>query len=76
MVTGVIVGAVTVGLMVLAKRTPRDKWKETLARVLRDGLRLARMRYGIVARPLFDIAEQILDRMLETSSPGDTPKTA
>ncbi|MBC7805892.1 MAG: hypothetical protein H7145_07050 [Akkermansiaceae bacterium] len=76
MTTGVIVGAVAVGLLVLAKRTPREKWRETMVRVIRDGMRLARMRYGIVAGPLFDVAERILERIEENFSANDVPKIA
>lgn len=59
MTTGVIIGAVTVGLAVLASRTPRDKWKITLVRVAKDGVRLARSRYRAVA-PLLELAEHAL----------------
>ncbi len=72
--TGVIIGAVTVGLLVLAKRTPRDRWAETLARLTKDGLRLARLRYGVVAGPLFDIADHVLGRFETNPAPGTPPK--
>lgn len=73
---GVIIGAVIIGLLVLAKRTPREKWGETMVRVAHDVMRFARMRYGIVAKPLFDVAEQIIERMGEKYSTTDTPKIA
>ena len=76
MTFGLIIGAVVIGLLVLAKRTPREKWGETLVRVTRDVMRFARMRYGIVARPLFDIAEQILERVEDKFVEGETPKIA
>ena len=75
--TGVIVGAVAVGLVVLAKRTPKDKWGETLVKIARDGLKFARIRYGTVAGPLFEVAEQTLDKVEENLVAGDTtPKIA
>lgn len=75
--TGVIIGAVVIGLMVLARRTPREKWGETLVRVARDVARFARMRYGIVAGPLFDVADQILERFEgKYAASSDTPKIA
>jgi hypothetical protein len=75
--TGVVVGAVAVGLVVLAKRTPKEKWGETLVKIARDGLKFARIRYGAVAAPLFDVAEQTLDKVEETLITGDnTPKIA
>ncbi|MBC8136955.1 MAG: hypothetical protein H8F28_13815 [Fibrella sp.] len=76
MTFGLIIGAIVIGLMVLAKRTPREKWGETLVRVARDVMRFARMRYGIVARPLFDIAEQILERFEEKFTASDPTKIA
>ncbi len=74
--TGMIIGAVVIGLLVLAKRTPREKWGETLVRVARDVARFARMRYGIVARPLFDVADSILERLGDKYGTGDGPKIA
>lgn len=73
--SGVIIGAIVIGLLVLAKRTPREKWAETLVRVARDVSRLARMRYGMVAGPLFDVAEQILERFGDKYAAGDGTKT-
>jgi len=71
---GVIVGAVTVGLIVLAKRTPKEKWGETLVKISRDGLKLVKMRYGALATPVIELAERALDRIEEG---GDTtPKIA
>ena len=37
-IAGVLVGTVTVGLVVLARKTPRDQWGETLRRVATDAL--------------------------------------
>jgi len=73
-IAGVIVGAVTVGLVVLAKRTPREKWGETLAKITRDGLKLVKMRYGTIAAPVIELAERTLDRLEEGSD--STPKIA
>lgn len=75
--TGVIVGAVAVGLVVLAKKTPKEKWGETLVKIAKDGLKFARIRYGAIAGPLFDIAEQTLDKVEDSLVVGDTtPKIA
>lgn len=76
MTAGLILGVIVFGLIVLARRTPREKWGETLVRVARDIMRFARMRYGIVAKPLFDVAEHILDRLGEKYGSSDTPKMA
>ena len=64
LVAGVIVGAVSVGLIVLSRKTPRDQWWATLLRIVRDGLKLARGRYG--SSELISASEGILDR-LETA---------
>lgn len=45
-VAGVLVGAVAVGLTVLARKTPRDQWGETLGRVAKDALGFIKSRYG------------------------------
>ena len=49
---------------------------ETLVRLTRDGLRFARMRYGVVAGPLFDVAEKVLERVEENIAPDETPRIA
>mgnify|MGYP001244532489 CR=1 FL=1 len=59
--TGIIVGAVCVGLAVLARRTPRDKWAETLARVAKDVLGVVKTRYG--NSETVQIAERAIDRL-------------
>jgi len=33
LIAGVTIGAVTVGLIVLSRRVPRDQWGETLGRI-------------------------------------------
>ncbi len=43
---GILVGAVTVGLVVLARKTPRDQWGDTLRRVAGDALDFVKERYG------------------------------
>jgi len=43
---GVLVGAVTVGLVVLSRRTPREEWVPTLRRIAGDALEVVKTRYG------------------------------
>ena len=43
---GVILGAITVGLAILARKTPRDQWGSTLSKIMRDVLSLVKSRYG------------------------------
>lgn len=59
---GVIIGAAIAFLLVLTKRTPPEKRRETYLRASRDGLRLAKLRYGVVAAPLFSLADHLLER--------------
>ena len=59
---GVAVGAVTVGLIVLARRVPRDQWGDTLGRIGRDVLGLVKARYG--DNEFVRIAERTLDKAL------------
>ena len=63
LVSGVIVGAVAVGLIVLSKRTPKDKWGETLVKIARDGLKLTKLRYGVMAAPVIELAERVLEKI-------------
>lgn len=65
-VAGVVVGAVTVGLVVLAKRTPRDQWGETLGRVAKDALALVKMRYG--NNEAIRMVERTIDRYQQQSA--------
>jgi hypothetical protein len=60
-VAGVIVGTVTVGLVVLSRRTPRDKWGSTLLRVAKDGLSVIKSRYG--DNEIVGLVEKSLDRL-------------
>jgi hypothetical protein len=60
LVAGIVVGAVSVGLVVLARRTPREQWGPTLLRIARDGLQFARGRYSA---DLIAASERILDRL-------------
>lgn len=43
---GVIIGAITVGLAILARKTPRDQWGTTLSKIIKDVLSLVKGRYG------------------------------
>ena len=64
-VAGVIVGTVAVGLTILAKRTPRDKWGSTLLRIAKDGLSVVKSRYG--NNELVGVVEKALDHLHDTS---------
>ena len=70
---GVVLGAILAFVLVLAKRTPPEKRRQTFARASRDGLRLARMRYGAVAAPLFSLAEHLIDRFDVAVAPDSAP---
>lgn len=67
LVTGIVLGTAVVGLTLLAKRTPRDKWGETLGRIAKDGLTLAKGRYGDSA-PI-TIAERTLEKLQNDGAP-------
>jgi hypothetical protein len=62
LIAGVVVGAVGVGLFVLSKKVPRDKWGDTLGKIARDGLSLAKARYG--NNEAVRMAETALNRVL------------
>lgn len=66
---GIIVGAVTIGLAVLARRTPRDQWGETLRRIATDAVGLVKARYGS-SEPIA-IVERTLDN-LKDAGEGET----
>jgi hypothetical protein len=68
LIAGAIVGAVSVGLIVLARKTPRDKWGETLGRIARDAIGLVKARYGNTEA--VRMAESALDRALPPSEGG------
>jgi hypothetical protein len=63
-VAGIVVGAVTAGLFVLAKKVPRDKWGETVGRIAKDGLSLVKARYG--NNEAVKMAETALNRVLHS----------
>src|SRR5690349_9973640 len=58
---GVIVGTVAVGLAVLYRRTPKDRWNETLNRIAHDAVGLLKSRYGGGSTPVL-LAERALER--------------
>lgn len=62
---GLIIGTVTVGLVVLSRRVPRDKWGETLGKIAKDGLNIAKARYG--DNIVINMAEQAIDRALPSA---------
>ncbi len=62
-VAGVLIGAVSVGLVVLARKTPREEWGPTLQRVVKDALAVVRIRYG-ESEPLA-LVEQTLEKFEE-----------
>ncbi len=63
-VAGVIVGTVTVGLVILAKRTPRDKWGSTLLRIAKDGLSVVKSRYG--NNEIVGLVEKTIDQLQDS----------
>jgi len=63
---GILIGVVTVGLTLLARKTPRDQWASTLSRVARDVLGFVKGRYG--NNPAVTIAEKTLDRFEENNA--------
>jgi len=62
-VAGVIVGAVAVGLTVLARTTPRDQWGATLLRIAKDGVTVLKSRYG--NNEIVAMVEKSLDQLGE-----------
>ncbi len=71
---GVLIGTVIAFLLVITKRTPPEKRRATYLRATRDALRLARMRYGVVAAPFFGIADHFLTRFeTDDSAPNKKP---
>lgn len=63
---GVIIGALTVGLAILARKTPRDQWGTTLSKIIRDILGLVKGRYG--NNEAVVVVEKALDRFEEKAS--------
>jgi len=68
---GLILGAITIGLAVLFRKTPRDQWGNTLSRVGRDVLGFVKGRYG--NNPAIAVMEKTLDR-LEDAGGANTPR--
>ena len=68
-IAGILVGTATVGLIVLARKTPRDQWGKTLLRIARDGVSIIKGRYGNT--DTMKIVETALDR-IEEAGAGDT----
>lgn len=66
LVAGVVVGAVAVGLTVLARRTPRDQWGQTLGRVVKDVLAVVKSRYG--NNEIVAVAERAIDRFQDSGT--------
>ncbi|MDX1934351.1 MAG: hypothetical protein SFU56_17245 [Capsulimonadales bacterium] len=62
LLAGVVVGAVTVGLIVLSRKVPRDQWGDTLGRIGRDALGLVKSRYG--DNEFVRMAERAIDKAL------------
>jgi hypothetical protein len=62
---GLIIGTVTVGLVVLSRRVPREKWGETLGKIAKDGLNIAKSKYG--DNVVLQMAEQAIDKALPSS---------
>jgi hypothetical protein len=60
---GILLGAVSVGLVVLARKTPRDQWGETLRRIATDAVGYVKSRYGD-SEPLA-IVEKTLEKYEE-----------
>ncbi len=67
---GVIIGATTVGLAILARKTPRDQWGSTLSKIMRDVLSLVKSRYGNNEAVI--VVEKALDRF-ENKVIGESP---
>ena len=65
LIAGIVVGAVAVGVIVLMRKTPREKWGDTFGKIAKDGLNLAKMRYG--NNEIMRLAERTVDRMIESA---------
>jgi C4-dicarboxylate-specific signal transduction histidine kinase len=63
LMAGVILGAITVGLTILARKTPREQWGTTLGKIMRDILSLVKGRYG--NNEVVVAAEKALERFDE-----------
>ncbi|MBC8142594.1 MAG: hypothetical protein H7Y38_14270 [Armatimonadetes bacterium] len=74
MTIGVLIGVVVAFLLVITKRTPPEKRRATYLRATRDALRLARLRYGVVAAPLFGLADHFLTHFdADNTAPSEKP---
>ena len=69
LIAGVTIGAVTVGLIVLSRRVPRDQWGETLGRIGRDMLGIVKSRYG--DNDIVRMAERALDKAILPATTDD-----
>lgn len=63
LIAGIVVGAVAVGAVILLRRTPREKWGETLGSIAKDALNLVKARYG--NNEMVRLAERTVDRVIE-----------
>ena len=63
-IAGILIGTVTVGLVVLARKTPREKWAETLRRIAGDAIDFVKEHYG-ASEPV-KLVEKTLEKYDET----------
>lgn len=73
LLAGVAIGAVTVGLIVLSRRVPRDQWGETLGRIGKDAVGLLKARYG--DNEIVRMAERALDKASSLSPSEELTST-
>jgi SLT domain-containing protein len=62
---GMLLGAVTVGLAVLARKTPPDQWGETLRRITTDAIAYVKSRYG--TDETMALVEKTLEKYQDTA---------
>ena len=65
LIAGIVLGAVTVGVVVLLKNTPREKWGDTFGKIAKDALGLAKVRYG--NNELMRLAERTVNKVIESA---------
>lgn len=63
LIAGIVVGAVTVGVIMILRRTPRGKRSATFGNIARDALKLVKARYG--SNEVTRLAERAVDRVVE-----------
>ena len=63
LITGIVIGAVVVGGVILLRRTPREKWGETFGNIAKDALGVVKSRYG--NNEVVRMAETAINRALE-----------